>query len=1189
MAPPRKSPAFGAQISLSHGLSNCLVNIPAPLANAISERPDVKVQHVVVELAWNVSASNQNAKPRRKVMGAGWTGMASKKQQQAALDRGGRPSKAPEILEIDPAFARINDIEEGQRVEILIHTDPPKAHTVEVEPATTADWEMIELHSDFLETHFLSQIRALPDPSFKPTGNDPPSSHPLILHLSPTSTATVYIRSLKLDGNVSKPSRHVRIEGSDCEVHVAPKPRQKAHHEEQSAQSIDGRSGAGSSKTRSTKQESRPTVFVRGVSRQIADEYFDDEEEDNERDEGLQVWVDKEVLDSHSLRGSKWVWVSIVRPAGLRNSVQEEPEAMRLATRIVAQLSQWEDAPEPQMVAVSSQLCAALDAPGMTGETIRLEAAPPQMSKSAVRSLKVYPFAGSSEQQRDGFRFGSKLRADQQEAAQRLLTMFHNEKESGNIFRGPITDGMLLLPNPHDESQTAWPGGIVKFHPPSGPFLDAQKTTRGWILGSDRKLSASSSTESPKGGGSDRRLSVEVSTELVQPVRPSHSWNIGEQLPHERPMLVGVDAVIDQVQSSLRHSSSCLLTGGHGAGKSTMTHLVAHDFHRDLFAHVESFPCYSLVTDETRVNTIKDTINRLFAKATWGARLGGRSLVVLDDLDSLCPAENELEIGNENSRNRQVSEIVQSVIRQHCTLDSRVSLLATAQSKDALHNIIVGGHAICEYAHLHAPDKDTRRKILEFLGEKDAKASQVVNGVDDAAHVDYLDVAGRTDGYMPGDLKALMSRARSEALIRSISANADSNAPQLTDQDFDNALKGFTPTSLRNVTLQHSTTSFSSIGGLKHTRQMLLETLQYPTLYAPIFANCPLRLRSGLLLYGFPGCGKTLLASAVAGECGLNFISVKGPEILNKYIGASEKSVRDLFERAQAARPCVLFFDEFDSVAPKRGHDSTGVTDRVVNQLLTQMDGAEGLSGVYVLAATSRPDLIDPALLRPGRLDKSLLCEMPNLEDREDIVRALGSKLKITQDAKARLREVAQETEGYTGADLQAVVYNSHLEAIHDAIGDTEMHVSPRQNGTSAGRNNEGNKTSIPDFTFFRASETHSAPTSSASIATERAQIAQQLRAHKFGQQRLKAARRDSFAEHSTTDEQDDTATQGEDHEPTIEWRHVRRGLGQTRPSISTEEVRRLEKIYREFVDARSGEMPSGQGGREVGGRSSLM
>merc|ERR1712130_358261 len=143
--------------------------------------------------------------------------------------------------------------------------------------------------------------------------------------------------------------------------------------------------------------------------------------------------------------------------------------------------------------------------------------------------------------------------------------------------------------------------------------------------------------------------------------------------------------------------------------------------------------------------------------------------------------------------------------------------------------------------------------------------------------------------------------------------------------------------------------TWDDVGGLLKVRTTLKETLELPTKYSRLFDKAPLKLRSGLLLYGYPGCGKTLLASAVAKECGLNFISVKGPEILNKYIGASEKSVRDLFERAESAKPCVLFFDEFDSIAPKRGHDSTGVTDRVVNQMLTQMDGAEGLDGVYVL------------------------------------------------------------------------------------------------------------------------------------------------------------------------------------------------------------------------------------------------
>jgi peroxin-1 len=465
--------------------------------------------------------------------------------------------------------------------------------------------------------------------------------------------------------------------------------------------------------------------------------------------------------------------------------------------------------------------------------------------------------------------------------------------------------------------------------------------------------------------------------------------------------------------------------------------------------------------------------------------------------------------------------------------------------------------------------------------------------------LDFLDLAGETDGYMPGDLVLLVARARSEALIRSVSQttkSTDGSSISLSRADFDSALKGFTPASLRNVTLQTSTTTFDSIGGLKETRKILLETLQYPTTYAPIFAQCPLRLRSGLLLYGFPGCGKTLLASAVAGECGLNFISVKGPEILNKYIGASEKSIRDLFERAEAARPCILFFDEFDSIAPKRGHDSTGVTDRVVNQLLTQMDGAEGLSGVYVLAATSRPDLIDPALLRPGRLDKSLICDLPDLEDRIDILRALGKKLKlsdeITSDSEHGLREIALRTEGYSGADLQAVVYNAHLEAIHDVLGD---HNPPELGGKKNQAKSNGVLSSSKKFLQFRYGEEEDredarsrALQNKNKLLAERAAIALKLDEIKQAKKRAKLQQR-GLADVREAKDEKWAKEEKEEKEVVISWKHLEHSLQTTRASISAEERRRLQGIYREFDGHRNGEMPSGEGARDVGGRTSLM
>ncbi len=183
--------------------------------------------------------------------------------------------------------------------------------------------------------------------------------------------------------------------------------------------------------------------------------------------------------------------------------------------------------------------------------------------------------------------------------------------------------------------------------------------------------------------------------------------------------------------------------------------------------------------------------------------------------------------------------------------------------------------------------------------------------------------------------------------------------------------------SLASMELLKVDTSFSDIGGLKEAKQAVKEALELPSRYAALFQGR--RGSSGLLLYGPPGCGKTLIASAIGKECGMNLISVKGPELLSKYIGQSEQNVREAFEKAAIAQPSVLFFDEFDSIVPRRGSGSTGVTDRLVNQFLCYLDGVEGRGGVYVVAASSRPDHIDPALLRPGRLDKHVFCGLPSI------------------------------------------------------------------------------------------------------------------------------------------------------------------------------------------------------------------
>ncbi|KAG7168970.1 Peroxisome biogenesis factor 1-like [Homarus americanus] len=254
--------------------------------------------------------------------------------------------------------------------------------------------------------------------------------------------------------------------------------------------------------------------------------------------------------------------------------------------------------------------------------------------------------------------------------------------------------------------------------------------------------------------------------------------------------------------------------------------------------------------------------------------------------------------------------------------------------------------------------------------------------------------------------------------------------------DVEAALEGYTHLALRGLTLSEKKNAANvRVGGLAEASRTLEETLTWPSMYPNLFSKVKLRLRSGVLLYGPPGCGKTLLANSVTSNCQLNFISVKGPELLSKYIGASEEAVRDAFERASSAKPCVLFFDEFESIAPRRGHDSTGVTDRVVNQLLTQMDGVEGLTGVYILAATSRPDLIDPALLRPGRLDKCVFCPIPSLSDREEILQVLSDDIDLGEDID--WGEVAHVTENFTGADLQSLLSTAQVLVAQEALGDT--------------------------------------------------------------------------------------------------------------------------------------------------------
>ena len=271
---------------------------------------------------------------------------------------------------------------------------------------------------------------------------------------------------------------------------------------------------------------------------------------------------------------------------------------------------------------------------------------------------------------------------------------------------------------------------------------------------------------------------------------------------------------------------------------------------------------------------------------------------------------------------------------------------------------------------------------------------------------------------------------------------------QVTESDVKEALKGIEPSALREVFVEVPDVTWNDVGGLADTKERLRETIQWPLDYPEVFAELDMQAAKGVLMYGPPGTGKTLMAKAVANESDSNFISIKGPELLSKWVGESEKGVREVFSKARENAPTVVFFDEIDSIATERGSGQGGgsqVSERVVSQLLTELDGLEELEDVVVIATSNRPDLIDSALLRPGRLDRHVHVPVPDEDARRAIFEVHTREKPLADDVE--LDELAEQTEGYVGADIEAVCREASMAASREFIGS----VDPEQIGESVG------------------------------------------------------------------------------------------------------------------------------------------
>jgi transitional endoplasmic reticulum ATPase len=320
-----------------------------------------------------------------------------------------------------------------------------------------------------------------------------------------------------------------------------------------------------------------------------------------------------------------------------------------------------------------------------------------------------------------------------------------------------------------------------------------------------------------------------------------------------------------------------------------------------------------------------------------------------------------------------------------------------------------------------------------------------------AGDVDLAAVADRTHGYVGADLAALVTEATRRAISRlPVDVGAASPVPEgfadglaVAREDFEAALETVGPSALRGVAIERPDVGYGDVGGLDRAKREVVRAVEWPLRFPAVFDRLSKGPPTGLLLYGPPGTGKTMLARAVAGSTDANFLAVDGPELLDRYVGESERGVREVFERARAVAPSVVFFDEIDALASERGSDGdAGAVDRVVSQLLTELDGLEPRGDVVVIAATNRPDVVDRALLRPGRLEKTVEVPLPDRAAREDILRIHLSEVPT---GEVELAPLVEATDGYTGSDLAAVVREAGLLAMEAFLGNRDFQVGPSQ------------------------------------------------------------------------------------------------------------------------------------------------
>jgi transitional endoplasmic reticulum ATPase len=504
-----------------------------------------------------------------------------------------------------------------------------------------------------------------------------------------------------------------------------------------------------------------------------------------------------------------------------------------------------------------------------------------------------------------------------------------------------------------------------------------------------------------------------------------------------------VQKVREMIELPLRHPEiferigieapkGVLLYGPPGTGKTLLAKAVANETNANF---------YSIGGPEIMSKFYGESEERL-RETFKQAQENSPSIIFIDEIDSIAPKREEVS-----------GDVEKRVVSQLLTLmdgiegRSKLVVIGATNRPNALDPALRRPGRFDREIEIGIPDEGGRFDILH-IHTRGMPLTEDVN-------LEYT--AKVTHGFVGADLEALSKEAAMRSLRRVLpEINMEQskipievlNKIKITNEDFQNALKDVQPSAMREVQIQRPNVKWDDIGGLIEVKEELAEAIEWPLKHAGLFNQADVKPPKGLMLYGPPGTGKTMIAKAVATTSEANFISVKGPELLSKWVGESEKGVREIFRKARQASPCIVFFDELDAVAPRRGRSEgdAHVTERVISQMLTEMDGLEDLKGVVVIGATNRPDIIDEALLRPGRFDRILEVPFPDKEARKDILKIHTRRKPL--DNTVDMEKLVELTNGLTGADIAAIVNAAAMSAIKE-------HVATISETNSSGRRKE--------------------------------------------------------------------------------------------------------------------------------------